>query len=69
MSKANLNTPDREINPPDDNTRDCEVCNGTGDVIDWENEDEDDPLEVHLISCENCSGSGQVIKTTEDEDW
>ena len=68
MSNNNY-TPDRQINPPDDNTRDCESCNGTGDIIDWANEDEDDCMSTPLIKCDYCDGSGKVEKTTEDEDW
>lgn len=66
--RNNTYTPDQEITPPyeDDRYVDCIVCNGTGDAIDWENEDEDDPLSTPLIKCPKCKGEGKIESDEND---
>lgn len=51
-----LNTPDQQITPDDDEElQDCLDCNGSGEIIEW---DEDDVPET--FKCLLCKGSGKV---------
>jgi DnaJ-class molecular chaperone len=63
MSKTNLFTPDREINPPEDkNMVKCWDCNGNGEIVEWDEDDEPYP-----VKCPTCSGTGELEEEDEDE--
>ncbi len=66
-----MNTPDREINPPDDDKyQNCIVCNGKGKVIpkDWNYDEDGEPEQEDFEKCIPCEGEGVIqIEPWEDE--
>lgn len=60
-----FNTPDRDINPPDDPKKHYKTCpDCLGEKKIWE---EDDDGEEELIDCPTCKGEGDV-ETDDPED-
>lgn len=63
MAKTNF-TPERQITPDfDDRFKPCIVCDGTGKVIVWDDDEGEQTPEYE--NCEACEGEGKV----EIDDW
>lgn len=65
IKKQRMNTPDRPLNPPEDETKcHCQDCNGKGEIIDPEYYEflADNPGEKPepdwIIDCPTCEGEG-----------
>lgn len=63
------NTPEQKITPSfDDKYRDCHVCNGTGRVIVWSGEEDEDET-PESERCPECEGEGKIEKEGEEDEW
>ena len=57
---TNLYTPDRDINPPNDNNR-YSKCDGEGIImVEIESEDPNEDFDYDTETCQNCKGTGFV---------
>lgn len=67
MAKTNF-TPDRQITPDDDlRTKDCIECNGTGEVIEWNEDDVPEPTRCPVKDCVN--GQVPIDESDLEDDW
>lgn len=68
-----MNTPDQQINPPDDDRfATCYDCKGDGKIIDWtefESETHDVDDDLPKITCPTCKGEGKVEKEEGGDEW
>lgn len=63
MSKNNLFTPDQKQTPDDNENRiDCIECNGSGQIIEWD----DDDIPEHT-RCPKCKGEGSIEREDDDD--
>lgn len=68
MAKRNNYTPDRQITPDDDlRTKDCVECNGTGEVIEWDEDDQPEPTKCPNKECVN--GQVPLDETDLEDEW
>lgn len=65
MPKNNFFTPDNQMTPHDDPEKmDCIECNGTGQIIEWDEDDVPDHTR-----CPKCKGEGWTEREEDDHDW
>lgn len=58
-------TPDRQITPDDDKPmKPCLECNETGQVIEWDEDDNPEP-----VPCPTCKGVGEIEKEPDEDEW
>lgn len=61
-------TPDREINPPDDDKyQTCIVCKGKGRIITWDDDEGEQTPDYE--KCSDCDGEGVVKIEPWEEEW
>lgn len=69
MAKNNF-TPDRALNPPDDDNKyaQCDDCCGEGKILCQSDEDEETD-QFEFETCPTCGGDGVIEREEDEDDW